>query len=142
MITTPWDDIDAATLQALCDAGESESSTLDFKRIAPKTQRDDPDNEFAKDVCAFANVNGGDLVYGVATAQDVADHLTPLSGESVDACKRRLIQVLANHVEPRIANIRLKEVPIEAGGYALVVRVPRSFDGPHRFHVRERAGLP
>jgi predicted HTH transcriptional regulator len=119
MITAPWDPIDVAVPQAMCDAGEAESTRLSFKRMAPQTQREDSDNEFAKDVCAFANANSGDLACGVATAADVADCLTPIAGESADALKRRVSQVLANQVEPRISGIRLREVRCErcdAGG--------------------------
>jgi len=142
MITTAWDQIDAATLQALCDAGDEESPTLDFKREAPKKQMDDPDNEFAKDVCGFANANGGDLVYGIADDKGVAKCLMPLTGEPFDACRRRLTQVIDNHVEPRISGIRFRKVPVDENSYAMVVRVPSSFDGPHRFHVRRREGGP
>jgi len=80
-----WNQIDATTLQALCDAGESESTTLDFKRLAPKLQRDDPDHEFAKDVCAFAKANGGDLVHGVADARVWPKCLMPILGKPFDA---------------------------------------------------------
>jgi hypothetical protein len=119
MITAPWDPIDAAVPQAMCDAGDAESTRLDFKCMAPPTQREDSDNEFAKDVCAFANANGGDPACGVATAADVAEFLRLLAGESADALERRLSQVLANQVEPRISAIRLREVRCErydAGG--------------------------
>jgi predicted HTH transcriptional regulator len=113
MITAPWDPIDVAVPQAMCDAGEAESTRLSFKRMAPQTQREDPDNEFAKAVCVFANANGGDPACGVATAADVAEFLRPLAGESADALDRRLAQVLANQVEPRISGIRLREVRCE-----------------------------
>jgi predicted HTH transcriptional regulator len=119
VITAPSDSIDVAVLQALCDASEAESTPPDFKRMAPQTQREDPDNEFAKAVCVFANANGGDPACGVATAADVAEFLRPLAGESADALDRRLAQVLANQVEPRISGIRLHEVRCErcdAGG--------------------------
>ena len=138
MITTPWDRIDAAVLQALCDAGdagEAESSTLDFKQAAPLTQGQDRRNEFAKDISAFANANGGDLVYGIEEIDAHACRLVPTPGETFDALTRRLNQVLANPVEPRVAEVRLKEVALTGDGFALVVRVPRSFDGPHRYTV-------
>ena len=141
MITTPWERIDAAVLQALCDAGdagdagEAESSTLDFKQAAPLTQGQDRCNEFAKDISAFANANGGNLVYGIEEIDAHACRLVPIPGETFDALTRRLNQVLANPVEPRVAGVRFKEVALAGGGFALVVRVPRSFDGPHRYTV-------
>ena len=130
MITTPWDNIHSATLQALCDDGAAKSSTLDFKRDASKTQIADPEIEFAKDVCAFANASGGDLVYGIEERQHVALRPAPFSGEPFDACARRFTQVLVNHVEPRIAGILFKEAPFVDQSDALIVRVPASIDAP------------
>ena len=75
MITTPWDEIDAATLQALCDAGEAESTTLEFKHIAPRIPRDDPD--IRQGVCALANAGGGRMAAGHAPG------LVPMKGHLV-----------------------------------------------------------
>lgn len=78
-------------------------STLEFERDAAKTQKVDPNNEFAKDLCAFADASGGDLVDGIEERQHVALRPSPFSAEPFDACARRLKQVLADHVESRIA---------------------------------------
>ena len=138
MITTLWDQINESTLQALCDDGASESGTLEFKRQPPDTQGRDISNELAKDVCALANANGGDIVYGIAEVRQVADHLVPISGEPPDALMRRMREVIDNHVEPRITGIRFKDVALERGDFALVMRVPRSFDGPHLFRYKQQ----
>ena len=124
-----------ADLDRLRSDRTSESSTLDLKRDLPGTSDRDK-NEFLKDVCAFANGDGGDLVYGVAESDGVAAHLQPISAvlEAPDAAMRRLGQVLDAGLEPRVHGIELHSVEGE-GGYFLVVRVPRSFDGPHRYHL-------
>ncbi len=52
-------------------------------------------------------------------------------------------------MEPRIVGHRIKEVPIAAGGYALVIRIPSSWTPPHRvafggtnrFYARNSAGV-
>lgn len=131
MLPHALDQIDAATFQAICDQRFSESGTVDFKQEL--TRNDDKGkNELAKDVCALANADGGDLVYGIkeGSAGGTAESVTPLVGESYDDASRRLLQTLESWIEPRIRGIQLQHVPLEHG-FGLVIRVPASFDGPH-----------
>jgi hypothetical protein len=124
-------DVDESTLQKLCATRCGESATLDFKRDVPGTSDRDK-HEFLKDVCAMANADGGDLVYGVAEVDGVAESLVPLTSESADEVQRRLSQVLDAGLEPRVHGIKLRAVPCGVG-LCLVVRVPASFAGPHRY---------
>lgn len=126
------DQIDKSTLQKLCDDGCPESQTLDFKRDLPgrSGNPDKEKHELLKDVCAFANTDGGDLVYGVAERDGAAEVPVPITGELADAAKRRISQILDAGVEPRIHGVRLHHIDVD-DGYVLVIRVPASFDGPH-----------
>lgn len=142
MIATKWSDIDDSTLQALCDDGAAESPTLDFKRTAPDARNEAARNEFLKDVCAFANSSGGDLVYGIETHEDVAVAPAPLFGETADQLWRRLTDMLNDYIEPRISGITCKTISFGDDGYAFIVRVPPSFNGPHRYRVRGANGVP
>ena len=133
MLLDQLESLNEAKLQKLCDESYEESVTLDFKRELPGTSDKDK-QEFLKDVCAFANADGGDLVYGITEQSGVAKLLSPIANvtETSDAAKRRLGQVLERGLEPRIQGALF--YPIQtAGGYILVVRVPASFDGPHRY---------
>lgn len=125
------EEIDANVLNQICKQRFSESSTIDFKEELTKNT-DQGKNELAKDVCAFANADGGDLVFGIKEEKDsgTAHCVVPLDGESFDEALRRLLQTLEAWVEPRIQGIQFQNVPID-GGFVLVLRVPASFDGPH-----------
>jgi hypothetical protein len=57
--------------------------------------------------------------------------VVPIATEAFDALVRRYTETLNAKVEPRIHGIRFKEVRLAEGGYAAVVRVPSSYDGPH-----------
>lgn len=129
MLLETLDRIDSGLLHKLCADQCPESNTLDFKRELPGGLDKDK-HELLKDVCALANTDGGDLVYGVEEKAGVASMLIPITNESADAAKRRIFQVLDAGLEPRVQGVRLHHVEVEAG-YALVVRVPSSFDGPH-----------
>jgi hypothetical protein len=128
--------IDEPLLNAVCAEHWSESQTLDFKRSLPGTE-DKAKHEFLKDVAAFANASGGDLVFGIQESAGHADHIVPIqiAADPIDATKRRLGQVLDGGLEPRVDGVVMHAVPVKAGGYVLIVRVPASFQRPHRSRV-------
>lgn len=132
MIALDIDTIDESVLLQLCSDQCPESSTLDFKRDLPGNSDKDK-AEISKDVCAFANAGGGDLVYGIQEADGGASAICPITAEAEDAACRRLGQILDANLEPRITGLRLRAVKV-TGGYVLIVRVPASFNSPHRYY--------
>jgi hypothetical protein len=127
------DKINAQYLQSLCDQRCPESFSLDFKRDLPGNS-DREKQEFLKDVCAMANSDGGDIVYGVEEVDGCASAVTSLSGEAPDAAARRLRQILDAGLELRVPGIVLRQIDT-AAGYVLLVRVPASYDGPHCIRI-------
>lgn len=132
MAIIDFDGIDADGLKAICVEGWQESSSLDFKRELP-AKDDRGRQEFLKDICAFANSEGGDLIFGISEVDGEAKGIAPIATEASDVAIRRLGQVLDAGLEPRIQGVRFRSVKFTDGSYALLVRVPASFDGPHRF---------
>jgi len=131
------DKVDEALLLTACTENWPESQTLDFKRELPGSDEKSKD-EFLKDVCALANADGGDLVYGVAEKpRGHADDLVPIpiGTYGVDVTKLRLAQILQSGLEPRLPGVVMLPVPVESGDYVLVVRVPASFQRPHRYRI-------
>lgn len=134
MAVFDFDRVDADGLLAICAEQWQEGPLLDFKRELP-SKDDRGRHEFMKDVCALANAEGGDLIYGIEDANGIAKAIVPIITEASDAAIRRLGQILDAGVEPRIQGLRFRAVRVEGDSYALLVRVPGSFDGPHRFAV-------
>jgi schlafen family protein len=129
MLLETLDQVTADSLRKLCEDQCPESDTLEFKReIAGRLDKDK--HELLKDVCAFANSDGGDLVFGIQEITGAASTLVPLTGESADAAKRRLSQVLDAGLEPRVQGLKFHHVDVDSG-YVLILRVPTSYDGPH-----------
>lgn len=132
---TPFDEITEADLQRLVEVGASESTRLDFKQMLPLTEGRDPDldasRRFCRDVSAFANTDGGDLVYGMREEKGEAVELNGLTCADQEKYKSKLEDILKDHVEPRIGRVRLRFVPLQGGRLALVLRVPRSLEAPH-----------
>jgi Putative DNA-binding domain len=116
----------------VCKERWSETHTLEFKAVLPKGD-EDARQEFRKDVCAMANADGGDLVFGISEVNGCANAVLAINEAGVDATKRRLQQILESKVEPRIHGIQFHACPIGGGGFVLVLRIPSSYEGPHRF---------
>jgi hypothetical protein len=117
-------------LKEVCGNRTPEGPSLEFKGCLPD-RNDKGKFELAKDVSAFANSGGGDIVYGVLEGEGAARELAPIADESFDAACRRLGQVLDSGIEPRVTGLQFHKVDV-AQGYILLLRVPASFAGPHR----------
>lgn len=133
MLALSLAEVDEAALLAMCADRRGETSTLEWKEQLPDAS-DRQKHELAKDVAGLANLDGGDLVFGVAEAAAQAERLAPISGETADAAERRIRQILDSAVEPKIVGIDVRSIPV-SGGFVLIVRVPSSFDGPHAVWV-------
>lgn len=157
MIPKAIDDITEADLQDLIRDGVQEGRQLDYKAQLPLASKDDK-QEFLRDVTAFANTVGGDLIFGIEEGRDadgkttgIAQNVVGLTG-TADQLIQQLEQLIRNQVDPRIIGLRVRTVPLASGRHVLVVRVPASFSAPHmitqgssdrtnsRFYLRHAAG--
>jgi hypothetical protein len=99
---------------------------------------DDAIAEWLADISSFANTTGGDLVIGMESDAGVAKNIRPLT-INTDKEKQRLESLAQDCIQPRLANLQIHVVPIKTSGHVLVVRIPRSYNPPHRL-VRARKG--
>ena len=147
MLDKPIDDITADDIQHLVDEGTPEKRTLEFKTELPGT-KDSEKKEFLADVSSFANAAGGDLIFGVATTDGRATAVPGVTAQNVEAELLRLDQMIRSGISPRIVGFQIYTVPGLGNGPAIVIRIPRSWQGPHivsyqqhfRFFSRNAAG--
>lgn len=144
----PLSEITEAHLRDLAENSVAESRTLEFKRAAVGSNNNDK-KEFLKDVTALANTAGGLLIYGIVERDSVADGVIALVIPSIDKEILRLQNILKDAVEPRLTSVEMREVPLNDGGFALLVKVPQSWRPPHRvvfdnsnrFYLRHSKGV-
>jgi Putative DNA-binding domain len=134
LLGIPLDKINEADIRNLISVGVGESPYLDYKQQIYGDSGDDR-SEFLADISSFANTLGGDLVIGVAESGGLPTILTPVQGDC-DQEIRRLEQIALSGLEPRIRSLGIRAIPVSAGGHVVIVRVPRSFNPPHRVIVR------
>jgi hypothetical protein len=137
----------ASDIQQLVSEGTTESRTLEFKSELPGN-KDSDRKEFLGDVSSFANAAGGDIVYGVTETAGRATAADGVAVENVDTELLRLDQLIRSGISPRIVGFHIQPVPGLTKGPAMVIRVQRSWQGPHivsyqghfRFFSRNAAG--
>ncbi len=137
MIYKRFVDVSAEDIKQLVDAQAEESRVLDFKRELPDLSDSNAKREFCDDIVAFANTEGGWIVFGIAEAVGSdgrgtgrAGTFSSLGSGSLDSVILQMEQITAANVEPRL-ELRLKSLRVEEG-QCLVIWIPKSLNGPHR----------
>jgi hypothetical protein len=131
------DQIDETQLQRLIDGRASEKRDIEYKRDTyGKADRDY--GEYLADISSFANTIGGDIIIGMNAKAGVPTGFAPRQTDP-DAEILRLEDVARSGLQPRIFGLAIREIPIATGGFVLVVRIPRSYNQPHRI-VRQGTG--
>ena len=101
--------------------------------MLPERGKKEDTSKFLKSVSAFANAEGGDLIYGLKeNGAGAIEEIVGLNDVNKDEEELRLRNLILNGLDPRIDGIRMCWIEgLENGSACLVVRVPRSPDSPH-----------
>lgn len=134
MIQKRLESIDNRTITELIANGVAESRTLEYKSVLPGST-DAEVKEFLLDVASFANGQGGDLVLGVAAGAGIPKSADGLPGYS-ETVRIALESKIRDGLVPRIQGLQLREIHGFSKGPVVVLRVPRSWNGPHMLTYR------
>jgi hypothetical protein len=119
-------------VDALHAGNVKESLTLEYKASAAIDKKDDNKKlEMARDVCAFANAMGGQIIYGMTEK----DHEPEGHDNGVDSKTYPEIwfeQVLQQHITPTIPGLRIRHVQLKKPMVAVVIDVPATKADPHQ----------
>jgi predicted HTH transcriptional regulator len=146
-------DWEEADLDLLARAGEKENTSLDYKASAAlnfKDQRRRTDGkgtlgtkhreDLIRDVAAFANAEGGLIVYGITERTgrtgtgypDSVDDGIEHTVVNADTIKR----VILSNIHPRVEGFYIKPVELKSRGpgrYAYVISIPKAgTNAPHQ----------
>lgn len=135
MIKKNIDEITIKDIEDLIQNKIIERKTLEYKEQLPSKKTEDK-KEFLYDVSSFANASGGDLIYGVKEDRETGEPLS-LKGielKNIDQIKLRLDQMIRDGIEPNIpsSNIIIREIQISENSNIIIIRIFRSWLGPHR----------
>ena len=123
-------------LEKMIASGMQEGQGIDFKKEYPSQWNDKAKHSLAADAVAFANANGGILVFGMAQGTNAeAIGINPQTIISTDDERVKLHSFLTDLVEPRLPGIQTHAVPVSVNGvsgHVMLVQIPQSWVGPHR----------
>lgn len=114
-----------------------ESIHLDYKASAALAKDSSARTELAKDVSAFANADGGVLIYGIEERQ----HRPIRRDDGVktnEITKEWLESIILTTITPRIDDIRIYPIPSIDDRTYYVIHVPKTVRGPHQCLVDKK----
>ncbi|MDD2839611.1 MAG: putative DNA binding domain-containing protein [Rickettsiales bacterium] len=118
-------------LKNLVDNQRQEDSFLDFKR-SPYGKTDTDKKELLKDVSAFANASGGEIIIGIEEDKySQAKELCGFSSNNIAIEKNRMEQIIMNGLEPKFDNFKVRYINLKDNKYAIVIRIEHSPLFPH-----------
>lgn len=127
------------TLQDLEDMIKNEiqeNTHLDYKRSSALLSKNSR-REIAKDVSAFANSDGGCIIYGIEEDNQLPRRID--SGVDHNKYTReRLEDVITSNISPRIEEIEILRIQLSPDNSAYIVNIPKSSRGPHQETISNR----
>lgn len=134
MFDKAFDDIQLDDLNSLVVAGISEGPRLEFKRDH-YGRNDEARREFAADVSALANAQGGYLMIGIDEENGAASNIAGVEVPDPDAFVLGVSDSLRTAFEPPIPGVRVRWIKIDNGRGVLIIQVDRSWNAPHRVTI-------
>jgi hypothetical protein len=143
VIPRPLDQIEWTDLEALKDSGREESDTIEYKASFSggsdylsfnENQRDKAIRGVAREVIAFLNGRGGDVVIGAEEEDNENSRVRAFKPiPNVSAVADRLAQSLSAVIEPYQSIVGVRAIRNGADDEGvIVVRAPQSLRAPHR----------
>jgi hypothetical protein len=119
-------------LTALHTGNVKESLYLEYKASGAVDKKDDAKKlEIARDVSAFANSVGGQIIYSMTEKE----HEPAGLDNGVDPKMYPALwfeQILQQHVTPNILGLDIKHIPLSTGLVAIRINIPAGTGDPHQ----------
>jgi hypothetical protein len=119
-------------IEEILNNNTEESINLDFKRGDALKNVEENKKEIAKDVSAFANSDGGLIIYGIAEKNYKADSYAFVDGNQIT--KEWLEQIINSRIHRKIDELTIDPIRIDntIEQTIYVVKIPRSLNAPHQ----------
>jgi hypothetical protein len=146
VLSKKLDEVEMADIQSLIDNSVPESKTLEYKQSL-NAAKDSDKKEFLGDVSSFFNAEGGDIIYGLAENNGIANKLVGVETDDLNSLQLRIESLVRDGIEPRMP-IKIKTLSLEKNKIIVILRMEKSWNAPHRvvfqghdkFYSRNSAG--
>ncbi|MGX9726345.1 MAG: AlbA family DNA-binding domain-containing protein [Candidatus Electronema sp. VV] len=120
-------------LKKIIEMKVPESLHLDYK-ASPAFSPEKKD-EICKDVSAFANSDGGMLIYGIREEKVNKIGYPASIDDGIETNKfgkEWIDQILTSNIRPVLSGVEIAEIKMSENRSVMVIHVPKSFRGPHQ----------
>ncbi|MBN1950925.1 MAG: ATP-binding protein [Bacteroidales bacterium] len=113
-------------LEDLISNQVEENLNLEYKAAGALERHDKKTNEISKDVSAFANSEGGIIIYGLTEIDHLPEKIDPIQRENIS--KEWLEQIINSKIRPRIDGVEIHPIEINNDKEKVVylVEIPQS----------------
>lgn len=127
-----------ADLQVLIDNPDyRENEYLDYKRRfsfleVDKSLKQEHISEFRSDVCAFANADGGYLIFGISEKKGIPSEIlgVDIPGNNTDKFELERKNNLQT-ILPKIPSVKFHFIPLENGKYVVILQILKDGFSPY-----------
>ncbi len=130
MIHKKLTEITLADIRQLIDLSVLESMTIEYKEKL-NINTDNDKKELLKDLSAFANEDGGDLIIGIKEDKGIPTEIIGVRINDIDAATGSLTNLILDGIEPRI-NFEIHYIQYNEQNYVLIFRITKNYNAPHR----------
>lgn len=129
-------------VESLISNRVQEDLHLDYKAAKALGKSPGDKKEIAKDISAFANSDGGVIIYGVS--EDPTDRSFPKELNPVDSTEfsaEWIEQVALSQIQPKISGIRVTSIPVAHHQVVFVVEIPKgetAHQAPDKLYHKRR----
>lgn len=119
--------MDEKYIEGLIKGKVQENLHLDYKGSESLENTNSCKKEISKDVSAFANSDGGQIIYGVVEKGHIPVKID--EGQPVKGKREWLEQVIKSNIQPRIHGVRIYQIDLKSNPERaiFIVEIPRSF---------------
>lgn len=120
-----------ADINNLVASSVEESLYLEFKRSQSLSDKENVKVEIAKDVSAFANSDGGIIIYGIEESNHKASSISPIDGNIYT--KEWIEQVINSRIQRRLPNYQIFPIRMNQNisESVYLIKINRTTTGPH-----------
>lgn len=124
------DNYQYSDIESLIDNEVEENIHLDYKASGSISKDDKKRTEMTKDVSAFANSDGGIIIYGLSEKNNKPEAVSYIDG---NIFSKEWLENVINLIQPRIDGVKIYPIRIsnDLSKSIYVVKIPRSAHAPH-----------
>ncbi len=122
-------------LELLIRQQVQESLHLDYKSSASLSKSGQ--KEISKDVFAFANSDGGMIIYGIEELGHLPVRIDAGASNSI-ITREWIEQAILSNISPKIEGIKIQQIPLDSNQSAYCIKIPKSDRAPHQERKTKR----